>query len=50
VIIASARISRFERQGDLTPSGAGVGAELAMIGGSHVFSMKMEKIGNLAVD
>jgi len=40
----------FERQGGLTPSGAGVGAKLAVIGGSQVFSMKMEKIGNRAMD
>ena len=41
--------SGFNRQGDLLPSRNGMGAKLAMIGGSEVFSVQKEEIGDLAV-
>ena len=46
---ASGLSSGYNRQRDLSPCPNGVGAELAVIGGSEMASMKMEKIGNLTV-
>lgn len=48
-VIASARISRFNRQRGFSAVRDRMGAELAMIDGSQLLSMKIEKIGDLAV-
>ena len=42
-------LSGLNRRGDLPPSRDGMGAKLAVIGGGQMFSMKMEKIGDLAM-
>ena len=46
---ASGIFSGSNRQGDISPNRHGQDAKLAMIGSSEMFSMKLEKIGNLTV-
>jgi len=42
--------SGVKRQCDFTPGGDGLGAELAMIGGSEMFAKAMKEVGDLAVN